>query len=274
MYCYRHSIHQCILYSKQSTCVYTLYIYAERVTSRLLQRNFNHTRYVTKMMIYLPLRAQTVLYLCLLQLARDGRDVGSVVVVRLGSALVLVLLLRWCLKAAVLVFIAVEDYTVSTQIQALASPVAWFSFNGPIGKRSVREQPLAIDGVLPISIVRSSYTLGVLIGSDTCCLGGRCWQAISTEAPVIQTPADRVRGQRGRQGPIRGGPRAHTSHGDGPLAGGSTAHAAHTRSSKPLTQPATAPMGRDRQGGQAGPQVRTLHKIKKQKHTEIFHSSQ
>lgn len=217
-------------------------------------------------MKYLPLGAQAVLYLCLLQLARDGQDVGRVVVVRLGFTLVLVLLLRWCLMAAVLVFIVVdvEDYAVSTQIQALASPVAWFPPHGPIGERSVREQPLTVDGVLPIRIVRSGGALGVLVGSDACCLGGRCWQAVSAEAAVIQTSADRVWGQRGRQGPVRGGPRAHTSHGDGPLAGGSTAHAAHTRSSEPLTQPATAPMSRGRQGGRAWPQVRTLHKRKKE----------
>lgn len=100
----------------------------------------HHTRYVTKMMIYLPLGAQAVLYLCLLQLARDGQHVGRVVVVRLGFALVLVLLLlRWCLMAAVLVFIVVvvEDYAVSAQVQALASPVAWFPPHGPIGERSV-----------------------------------------------------------------------------------------------------------------------------------------
>lgn len=224
------------------------------------------------MMIYLPLGAQAVLYLCLLQLARDGQDVGRIMVVRLGLALVLVLL-RWCLMAAVLVFIVVvvEDYAVSTQVQALTSSVAWLPPHRPVGERSVRVQPLAVDGVLPISIVRSSCALRVLVGSDACCLGGRCWQAVSAEAAVIQTPADRVWGQRGRQGPVRGGPCTHTSHGDGPLAGGSTAHAAHTRSSEPLTQPATAPMGRGRRGGQAGPQVRTLHKRKKDKHKETIH---
>lgn len=124
-------------------------------------------------MKYLSLSAQTVLCLCLIQLARKGHHVWRVVVVRLGFALVLVLL-RWCLMAAVLVFIVVvvEDYAVSTQIQTLASPVAWFP---PHGERSVREQPLTIDSVLPISIVRSGCALRVLIGSDTCCLGGRCW---------------------------------------------------------------------------------------------------
>lgn len=129
------------------------------------------------MMIYLPLGAQAMLYLCLLQLARDWQDVGRVVVVRLGFAPVLVLLLlRWCLMAAVLVFIVVdEDNTVSTEVQALAPPVAWFPPHGPIGKRSVREQSLAVDGVLPISVVRSSCSLRVLVGSDTCCLGGRGW---------------------------------------------------------------------------------------------------
>lgn len=99
-----------------------------------------YTRYVIKMQ-YLRIGAQAVLYLCLLQLARDGQDVGRVVVVCLGFALVLVLLLlRWCLMAAVLVFIVVvvEYYAVSTQIQTLASPVAWFPPHRPIGESSVR----------------------------------------------------------------------------------------------------------------------------------------
>lgn len=219
-------------------------------------------------MIYLPLGAQSMLYLCLLQLARDGQDVGWIVAVCLGFALVLVLLLlllRWCLMAAVLVFIVVvvEDYAVSTQIQALASPVAQFPPHGPIGERSIRKHPLTIDSVLPICIVRSGCALGVHIGSNTCCFGGRCWQAVSAEASVIQTSADGVWGQRRRQGPVWGGPCAHTSHGYDPLAGGSTAHAAHTRSLEPLTQPAMAPMGWGRLGGQAGPQLRTLHKRKR-----------
>lgn len=89
--------------------------------------------------------------------------------------------------AAVLVFIVVvvEHYAVSTQIQALSSPVAWFPPHGPIGERSIREQSLTVDGVLPISIVRSGCTLGVLVGSDACCLGGRWRQAVSAEAAVI-----------------------------------------------------------------------------------------
>lgn len=144
--------------------MYTLYcifyMYADGVKNKM---DLNHTRYVTKMK-YLPLGAQAMLYLCLLQLARDGHDVGRVVVVCLSFALVLVLLLmllRWCLMAAVLVFIVIvdEDYAVSTQIQALASPVAWFPPHGPIGERSAREQPLTVDGVLPISIVRSGCAL-------------------------------------------------------------------------------------------------------------------
>lgn len=218
------------------------------------------------MIIYLPLGAQAMLYLCLLQLARDRQDVGRIVVVCLGFALVLVLLLlRWCMMAAVLVFIVVvvEDYAVSTQVQALTSPVAQFPPHGSIGERSIREQPLAIDRVLPISIVRSGCTLRVHIGSNARCFGGWCWQAVSTETAVIQTSPDRVWGQRGRQGPVRGGPCAHTSHGYGPLAGGSTAHAAHTRSSEPLTQPVTALMGQGRPGSQGGPQLHTLCKIKR-----------
>lgn len=61
-------------------------MYAEGATNKM---DLNHTK-----MKYLPLVVQAVLYLCLLQLARDGHDVGRVVVVRLSFALVFVLLLR------------------------------------------------------------------------------------------------------------------------------------------------------------------------------------
>lgn len=184
------------------------------------------------------------MYLCMLEFSRDRQDVGRVVIIGFGFALVLVL--RRSLMAAVLV--VVQHDVVPAQVQTLSAPVSLPP--RPVGEHRVGHQPLAVDRLLPVGVVRRGVVASVipLVGRDALGLGARAGDAVGAEAAVVQAAAGCGGRRSGRQGAVGGGAGAHAAHRDGPLTGGPAPYAAHARSLERFTPPPTAPAHRGMKG--------------------------